>query len=330
MSAQDLSYPKVVPINIDDALQDFSILLSSLTKLDEKDTCTSPHTSSLTYLLSDPNPLSQECTIPSLSLGNDVLYFQDSLPSPKETAALSLAYPDFYCKSNIADAPSQIVKNLASTFKTLIESRLKSLCSSRQKKGLRSNGPLHEQKNIEIIKSMLSENDSSDSCSQISSICTVFEVFPCKDESSVFIAEEKVLPMILTSTIDLNVLGNPFTVSIQTPGTICGALATNGNGLLSHVVINFDTMSLLESLMQKAKLMTKAALGVSSTCSRTDFSNVPQRTIAPAPCPVSSMDNLEPDEPCYSKDSMDTDEMPEIQFSLQLLRRYQQECKSQG
>jgi len=329
MSFQELSHPEIVAVNIEDALQDFSILLSSLTKLDETGVSPSPHTSSLTYLLSDPSPLSQECMIPSLSHCNDVLFGQDSFTSSKEIAALSLAYPNFYCKSNIAQAPSQIVINLASTFKTLIESRLKSIYSSLLKKKSCMNCPLHEEKNIDITLAKLSEHDSIDSCSQIISICTVFEVFPCKEESSSIAVEEKILPMILTTTIDLNVLGNSFTVSLQTPGTISGALARNGNGLLSSVAINLDTMSLLESLMQQAKSITKAAVGVSTTSSSLDMSIAPQRMLVPDPCPIRSMDNFEPDAQISSKDSMDVDEIPEIQFSLQLLRRSQHECASQ-
>lgn len=251
MTKPDIPYPKIVPVAIEDALQDFSVLLSSMTTLDESEVCPSPHTSSLTYLLSNPNTCSQECEIPSLSLENDVIFQEDPTISHKEAAALSLAYPNFYCKSNIAQAPSEIVRNISSTFRTLIQSRLKRYNAMQEEKVVGIRHP--------------AENSQLDARTQILTICTIFEVFSFKYKSNSFILQEKVLPIILNTTIDLYVFGNPFTVCLQTPGTISGKLATNGNGLLSNLIINLDTMSLLEGLMQHAKLIVKAAVSVHST-----------------------------------------------------------------
>lgn len=314
----EIPYPKVVPVRIEDALQDFSVLLSSMTTLDKSDVCPSAHTSSLTYLLSNPNTCSQECAIPSLSLENDVIFQEDPTVSHKEAAALSLAYPNFYCKSNIAQAPSEIVKNISSTFKTLIESKLRRY-NAMQKENSKSKNALREKGSNDGAHHP-TENSQLDARTHISTICTIFEVFSCKDKPNSFIPKEKVLPMILTTTIDLNVFGNPFTVCLQTPGTIAGKLARNGNGLLSNITINLDTMSLLEGLMQYAKLITKTAVSVHSTLADTSFA--PNCMFAPEPFLVTSADHLESESSFHNKDKMEIDDIPEVKFSVQLLRRY--------
>jgi len=257
--------------SIEVTLSNFSSLLSSAITPSGEDPSSTASNSSLSCFLSDSIAYTKNnlaCTIPSLSLKNKSLVGLDSKSPIKEISALSLAYPVVYSKNSIQKAPSEIIHNVSSSFMTLIDARLRGCTSALLKQAMSKSSPTSLSKHLKMMVTLLSPTISRASPPiDLSTIVTSFQVLPFRSLTCIDILKESVLPLVLNTTVDLVILGTLVTVSIQAPGTIFGSFSEGGDGLLSSVLISFDTVATLENMMKQARFAVKKAITLSSLLS---------------------------------------------------------------
>ena len=256
-------------LNIEEILKNFSSLLSSAVTPNGQDPSSLASTSSLSCFLSDSSGYgknNQVVSIPSLSLKNKTMHGLDPGSTLKESTCLSLAYPAFYGKNNISRAPSEIIQNISSSFMSLIDSRLRWCTIALLKQAISASSSLPTvSRQLNMIVSLLSSTGSRTTPPvDISTIVTSFQVLPFHDVANIE-AKERVLPLVMNTIVDLNIFGTLVTVSIQAPGTISGSFSDSADGLLSSVVVSFDTMATLDSMMKQARFAVKKAISLAST-----------------------------------------------------------------
>lgn len=225
------------------------------------------------------------CSFPSLCIHKQdtiSLYGQssDKLSSLEEAAAFNLAAPFLCAKGSdqLIRAPALILNNVSSSFMYLINSRMKYMMKALMKQGENLKATQSDpdeintgtQDRINLILRLLA---GSNNPIEFQTVVTNFRVVSGDEEgaskSNSDGALELVLPLIFEVFIEAQVLGTIVSnFSIQVPGTITGSFnetkdmngqEVKSDGLLTAVLVAFDTHSLLSSMMKHARVLVKTA-----------------------------------------------------------------------
>mmetsp|Transcript_21510 Transcript_21510/g.28292 ORF Transcript_21510/g.28292 Transcript_21510/m.28292 type:complete len:557 (+) Transcript_21510:167-1837(+) len=276
----------------EETLKSFASLLSSaVTTCGAASFAGSPLT--LPRFLSQAEPNTTCVSIPSLSLKNRSSVKNassgNSNPSGRghleEAAALSLAVPLLCTKEDVVGVPATVLHNVLESLDSLINSRLKSSLAAlvrqtfhnrklnviNKNNGISSSDGDAEDMATRQAKIMISLFSSSTKAITITSVVTSFRVLSMdgvhRDTSSS--CGDMILPLVLETIVDVQILGQLVTVSLRAPGTITGSFQGSGGvdsnerdlrPHLNAVQVAFDTMSLLRSMMKQARHVVKKAM----------------------------------------------------------------------
>lgn len=273
--------PKQEELDCSCLLSSFASLLS-FAKINEGESPLAGSSESLQCFLSPTVPDTELCcSFPSLRLhkqDKSSLYvqFSDKLLSLEEAAAFNLAAPMLCSRGSdqLINAPSTLLNNVSSSFMYLINSRMKNMIKAltKQDETLKASHSDPDdittgtQDRISLILALLAESNNP---VEFQTVVTNFRVITGEGNSSPEGELESVLPLIFEVVFEVKILGAILSnFSIQVPGTITGSFnlkkdtdghQDNSDGLLTAVLVAFDTNILLSSMMKHARVIVKTA-----------------------------------------------------------------------
>lgn len=229
-------------------LESFASLLSSaLTTNGVTPACRSD-AKSLPRLVS-PNVSDEAdcCAVPCLMLkhNNDSSLLSKPSTSPVDAAASYLARKLNLNRLELESLPLALLENLTESFMSLVESRLRTKISISL--APKSDAPTPSALTKAVVK-LLAETANPISPT---AVVTSFRVLPVQNG-------DQVAPLVMETVIDLNILDHQVTVTLVAPGTIQGTF--NSDGLLTKVEVALDTVALLESMMNQAKIAARRSI----------------------------------------------------------------------
>ena len=190
--------------------------------------------------------------IPSLRLKHSSKIASDGA-SLEESAALNLARTMTLYRKQIEDIPMTLLANLCSSFRSLIDARLRSSIQAFVRQ-------LHQQKDSTLTRVLVGLLACSPSPILPSTIVTSFRTLPACEITP---TGEVIMPLVVECIIDLKIFGNLETVTIVAPGTIQTALGNDF--MIQQAEIVLDTLAMLQSMMKQARIAVRKAVATGST-----------------------------------------------------------------
>mmetsp|Transcript_27665 Transcript_27665/g.33645 ORF Transcript_27665/g.33645 Transcript_27665/m.33645 type:complete len:356 (+) Transcript_27665:80-1147(+) len=202
----------------------------------------------------DSNPKNfEKCSIPSLLVVNKATanLCNEKGMSQRDAAALSLAFPLFFDRSDVKNAPMILINNISESLAALVTSRMRSSKNALLRE-MYNRGDVVEAR---ALHEVFEGGASKLSVYSLLTIVTSFRVLSMTGEAS---DDQIRLPVLFESTSDYSVLGTTVPLSLQAPGTITASV--NHDGLLDKVKIMIDPIELLDDMMKKVKELVKNIL----------------------------------------------------------------------
>lgn len=195
-----------------------------------------------------------------------------------DKAAVNMATPFFTTPTTATYTAKTILKNIVTTFETLIDSRLRSVTSQIV---LKSQPSVTENKYSKILLLLLSpsqrpvrvatvitrfmiplpEKNENGNCDEFG-ILTTTTTTTGENSSSSSSVTKLSIPLIFKAVLDIKVFGEVNTIELSCPVTISGTFDIHDTtaGLLTNVDIVFNTEHLLRSMIDHARLVVKLAV----------------------------------------------------------------------
>lgn len=193
------------------------------------------------------------CSVSSLQLRQHkaALSTRFSKPLLQDAAASNLLLPLEFRKSELQGLPMTLLRNVNQSFMSLVDSRLRSSLTALVQKSSGEDDPL-----TPVWARLLK---ASSNPIKPTTIVTTFRTLASSEHCA---NGDYIQPLILEIVIDLKILGNIVDVTVEAPGTVRGNFSCNAAeaGLLK-VDIQIDTAALLISMMAKARLAVRTAVG---------------------------------------------------------------------
>lgn len=179
----------------------------------------------------------------------------------QDAAASNLKHPVHVAKCELKNLPTILLSNLSTSFMSLVESRLRSSL-----KALVPQQPSANRQDDALTRVLVRLLSASSNPIQPTMIVTTFRTLAFPETNA---AGDCVLPLIMEAVIDLTVLGNSISVSVEAPGTIQGSFsprttARPGPAGMSTADIQIDTAALLASMMGQARIAARGAIGIAT------------------------------------------------------------------
>jgi hypothetical protein len=203
------------------------------------------------------------CAVSSLQLRNKqvALKPQSSKPVLQDAAASNLRQPLEVRKSELQNLPTKLLWNVSQSFMSLVDSRLRSSLTNLVRQ---SRGRSQEDDTLTPILVGLLASSSSSPINPT----TIVTTFRTPEFSERNADGDYILPIIFEAVLDLNILGNTITVTVEAPGTVQGTFSCNveeakagASAELLKVDIQIDTATLLISMMSQARMAVRKAVG---------------------------------------------------------------------
>jgi hypothetical protein len=197
-----------------------------------------------------------------------------------DKAVLNMATPFFTTPTTATYTAKTILKNIVTTFETLIDSRLRSVTSQIV---LKSQPSVTENKYSKILLLLLSptlrpvrvatvitrfmiipppEKNENGNCDELGILTTTTTTTTTGERDSSSSVTELSIPLIFKAVLDIKVFGEVSTIELSCPVTISGTFDIHDTtaGLLTNVDIVFDTEHLLRHMIDHARLVVKLAV----------------------------------------------------------------------
>ena len=182
-----------------------------------------------------------------------------------DKAALNMATPFFTTPATATYTAKTILKNIVTTFETLIDSRLRSVASQIV---LNSRTSVGENKYSKILLRLLNPSLRP---VRVATVITRFMTIPENENdrnelqltttSNSFEETMLSIPLSFKVVLDVKVFGEVSTIELSCPVTISGTFDIHDtDGLLTSVDIIFDTDHLLRAMIDQARLVVKLAI----------------------------------------------------------------------
>eukprot|EP00521_Asterionellopsis_glacialis_P017203 CAMPEP_0195298796 /NCGR_PEP_ID=MMETSP0707-20130614/24244_1 /TAXON_ID=33640 /ORGANISM="Asterionellopsis glacialis, Strain CCMP134" /LENGTH=579 /DNA_ID=CAMNT_0040361019 /DNA_START=76 /DNA_END=1815 /DNA_ORIENTATION=- len=168
----------------------------------------------------------------------------------EQTAAQHLSSTTSWTKSSLIYAPGAIAKNMAASFKSLVESRIKAWTVLLLRHSLQSGDNSSRNRLLSMLSSSV----------HLSSVKTAFTTLPLPPSARGLQQEyDVILPLLFEAKLTAGTKGEYDDVVVRAPGTISANFAEDELGL-SRVDVRLDTAPLLESLVEQARLVVFKAV----------------------------------------------------------------------
>ena len=182
-----------------------------------------------------------------------------------DKAALNMATPFFTTPATATYTAKTILKNIVTTFETLIDSRLRSVASQIV---LNSRTSIGENKCSKMLLRLLNPSLRP---VRVATVITRFMTIPENENdrnelhltttSNSFEETMLSIPLSFKVVLDIKVFGEVSTIELSCPVTISGTFDIHDtDGLLTSVDIVFDTDHLLRAMIDQARLVVKLAI----------------------------------------------------------------------
>eukprot|EP00978_Attheya_sp_CCMP212_P002844 scaffold5849_cov63-Attheya_sp.AAC.1 len=244
------------------ALSSFASLLSSaVTSEGEEPLATAA--SALPCFLREGETEGELLSLPRLSLHSKSLSTSTPGLSLEQKTALKLAVP-LRCRTtdDLRKAPSVILQNVSSSFSSLVDSRLRGSLEALANQEQSYASSSHRTR---ILMNLLDSGTKDSRGIRITTVVTSYRVLEGAMERDSFASPNShklILPLVFEAIIDLSIMENAVSIPLHAPGTITGSFDQDSK--LSHVKVDFDTVSFLQTMMQQARLVVKKAMNVAN------------------------------------------------------------------
>ena len=210
-----------------------------------------------------PSLSSSTCLrVPSLSLKrqNRVLA-QQTKPLLEEVAAEYLNTPFEVCKDELKEVPVRLLWNLSRSLIELVDARLRSsVLALVQYSSAKGNDISASQS---IVEKLLSESQLAITPT------TIITTFQTMRRPEMVDENKYMAPIMLEAIADVEILGCLNTIKIEAQGTIVAVLGNDLEGLsmIRGAEVTIDTTTLLQCLMEQARLIVRKAITWASIAS---------------------------------------------------------------
>lgn len=193
------------------------------------------------------------CLVPSLRLGGDVSRDDNHSPSFAKKAleaavAKELSSSISVSRELVQTMPPTTTINFLESFMALVDSRVKSYMAAMARQAKKD--PTNRLK--PVVRALHS--------SDLIKSTAIIQRFNVVGPSRRIGHSQLIAPLSIESLVDLNILGEPYSVTVSGSGTICGTQEER-TGRLTYVKITVDTASMLKTMMLKAREVVKRATG---------------------------------------------------------------------
>jgi hypothetical protein len=195
------------------------------------------------------------CSFPGLKLKSDESASKRASQNVSlvEIMALNLATHIPADRSSVDKIPNMLLTSTASSFKELIDSRLKVSIQALIRTMLKLGDSSHEAR---VLRRLLTSTNPV----QITAVVTSFTLIPKESMNSISsTTNTTIMPIVFETIFDLKIFGKIYTVTIKAPGTISASLNPM-DYLLNGINVAFDTMAFLRNMMQQARAIVKKAI----------------------------------------------------------------------
>lgn len=202
------------------------------------------------------NPHATNCiSLPSLTLHNNIRKCSTEM-SLQDFASLNLAIPVCVSRKDVEFLPSRLLTNFSKSFKSLIDSRLRSSTTALMDQ-------INKLGNTSVETSVLVQLLQQKPI-VITAVVTSFRVLNDGNEVSAQPHPSghgviRMCPLVFEAVVDAKILGSIVTVPIQSPGTITTGF-NSVDGLIDRIEVAFDTITLLQAMMKQARSIVKNAV----------------------------------------------------------------------
>ena len=210
-----------------------------------------------------PSLSSSSCLrVPSLSLKrqNRVLA-QQPKPLLEEAAAEYLNTPFEVCKDELKEVPVRLLWNLSKSLIELVDARLRSsVLALVQYSSAKGNDISASQS---IVEKLLSKSQLAITPT------TIITTFQTMRRPEMVDENKYMAPIMLEAIVDVEILGSLNTIKIEAQGTIVAVLGNDLEGLstMRGAEVTIDTTTLLQCLMEQARLIVRKAITSASIAS---------------------------------------------------------------
>jgi len=168
----------------------------------------------------------------------------------EQTAAQHLSSTTSWTKSSLIYAPGAIAKNMAASFKSLVESRIKAWTVLLLRHSLQSGDNGSRNRLLSMLSSSV----------HLNRVTTAFTTLPLPPSARGLQQEyDVILPLLFEAKLNAGTKGEYDDVVVRAPGTISANFAEDELGLV-RVDVRLDTAPLLESLVEQARLVVFKAV----------------------------------------------------------------------
>ncbi|CAB9516468.1 expressed unknown protein [Seminavis robusta] len=151
-----------------------------------------------------------------------------------------------WTKATIENAPSALLKNVADSFSSLVDSRVRSWTLLMLKQSLSSGDSASRTNLLKMLSATI----------KVASSMSTFKTLPLPPSAGGQSKEaDVILPLIFEVAITISVGDKSEQVTLRAPGTVSGNFAPESPKGLSKVDIRLDSKALLGSMADKARLV---------------------------------------------------------------------------
>mmetsp|Transcript_4055 Transcript_4055/g.6376 ORF Transcript_4055/g.6376 Transcript_4055/m.6376 type:complete len:542 (-) Transcript_4055:180-1805(-) len=180
----------------------------------------------------------------------------------EQKAAQSLGSVTSWTKSSVVYASSAVSENVANSFSSLVDSRVRAWTLLLLRHSLTTGDSASRTRLLSMLSSIIKVNSAQ----------TAFKTLPLPESAAHQPKEaDVILPLLLEVDLQISIQSKDDTVTLRAPGTISANFERIGGNMpgpgLKNVDIRLDTGALLDSMVQQARMVVFKAVAKATSAS---------------------------------------------------------------